>query len=96
VEGYGIVYAEAAWYGIPSVAGAIGGGAEAVIDGETGYVVPGDDAVAVGAAVERLLSDDTLRRRMGGEAQRRVRQQGTWAASIDAYLHTLHEAATVT
>jgi phosphatidylinositol alpha-1,6-mannosyltransferase len=93
VEGYGIVYAEAAWYGIPSVAGAIGGGAEAVIDGETGYVVPGDDEAAVGAAVERLLSDDALRRRMGEEAQRRVRQQGTWAESIDAYLDTLHAAA---
>jgi phosphatidyl-myo-inositol dimannoside synthase len=93
VEGYGIVYAEAAWYGIPSVAGAIGGGAEAVIDGETGCVVAGDDEVAAGAAVERLLSDDALRRRMGEEAQRRVRQQGTWAASIDAYLDALHAAA---
>ncbi len=93
VEGYGIVYAEAAWYGIPSVAGAVGGGAEAVIDGETGCVVSGDDEVAVAAAVERLLSDDALRRRMGEAAQRRVRQQGTWAASIDAYRDTLHAAA---
>jgi phosphatidylinositol alpha-1,6-mannosyltransferase len=92
VEGYGIVYAEAAWYGIPSVAGAIGGGAEAVIDGETGYVVSGDDEVAVGAAIGRLLSDDALRRGMGEAARRRVRQQGTWAASVDAYLDALHAA----
>ena len=61
-----------------------------------GCVVPGDDEVAVGAAIERLLSDDALRRRMGEAAQRRVRQQGTWAASIDAYLDTLHAAAAVT
>ena len=47
VEGYGIVYAEAAWYGMPSVAGAEGGGAEAVVDGETGCVVAGDDEAAV-------------------------------------------------
>ena len=77
VEGYGIVYAEAAWYGIPSVAGAIGGGAEAVDHGETGCVVPGDDEVAVGAAVERLLSDDACAGGRRGGAHR-VKQQGTW------------------
>jgi phosphatidyl-myo-inositol dimannoside synthase len=92
VEGYGIVYAEAAWYGVPSVAGAEGGGAEAVMDGETGCVVAGDDEAAVVRGIERLLSDDTLRRRMGETAQRRVRQQGTWAARIDDYLAALAAA----
>ena len=92
VEGYGIVYAEAAWYGVPSVAGAEGGGAEAVVDGETGCVVAGDDEAAVLRGIERLLSDDTLRKRMGEAAQRRVRQQGTWAARIDDYLAALSAA----
>jgi phosphatidylinositol alpha-1,6-mannosyltransferase len=92
VEGYGIVYAEAAWYGVPSVAGAEGGGAEAVVDGETGCVVAGDDEAAVLRGIERLLADDTLRRRMGETAQRRVRQLGTWAARIDDYLAALAAA----
>ena len=92
VEGYGIVYAEAAWYGVPAVAGAEGGGAEAVVDGETGCVVAGDDETAVLRGIERLLSDDTLRKRMGEAAQRRVRQQGTWAARIDDYLAALNAA----
>ena len=38
-EGFGIVFLEAAAAGIPSVAGDSGGSAEAVIDGETGFVV---------------------------------------------------------
>jgi phosphatidylinositol alpha-1,6-mannosyltransferase len=92
VEGYGIVYVEAAWYGLPSVAGAEGGGAEAVVDGETGCVVDGDDETAVLRGIERLLSDDTLRKRMGETAQRRVRRQGTWAARIDDYLAALNAA----
>jgi glycosyltransferase involved in cell wall biosynthesis len=92
VEGYGIVYAEAAWYGLPSVAGSDGGSAEAVVDGETGCVVAGDDGAAVLHGIERLLSDDAARRRMGEAAQRRVRQQGTWAVRIDDFLAVLDAA----
>jgi phosphatidylinositol alpha-1,6-mannosyltransferase len=92
VEGYGIVYAEAAWYGVPSVAGAEGGGAEAVVDGETGCVVAGDDEQAVLRGIEQLLSDDAARRRMGEAAQSRVRQHGTWATCIDAFLDALRAA----
>ena len=92
VEGYGIVYAEAAWYGLPSLAGAEGGGAEAVVDGETGCVVAGDDEAAVLRGIELLLSDDAARRRMGEAAQRRVRQQGTWAACIEDFLAALKAA----
>ena len=92
VEGYGIVYAEAAWYGLPSLAGAEGGGAEAVVDGGTGCVVAGDDEAAVLRGIELLLSDDAARRRMGEAAQRRVRQQGTWAACIEDFLAALKAA----
>lgn len=94
VEGYGIVYAEAAWYGLPSLAGAEGGSAEAVVDGETGCVVAGDDEAAVLRGIERLLSDDAARRRMGEAAQRRVRQHGTWAACIEDFLAALKAADT--
>jgi len=92
VEGYGIVYAEAAWYGVPSLAGAEGGGAEAVVEGETGSVVAGDDEAAVLGSIERLLSEDARRRRMGEAAQRRVRQHGTWAARVDDFLAVLDAA----
>jgi phosphatidylinositol alpha-1,6-mannosyltransferase len=92
VEGYGIVYAEAAWYGLPSVAGSDGGSAEAVVDGETGCVVAGDDEAAVLHGIERLLSDDAARRRMGDAARSRVRQEGTWGARIDDFLAALEAA----
>ncbi|MGH9247546.1 MAG: glycosyltransferase family 4 protein [Acidimicrobiales bacterium] len=72
-EGFGIVFLEAAAAGVPQIAGASGGSAEAVLDGATGLVVrrPHDTA-AVAASLGRLLDDPDLRRRMGDAARRRA------------------------
>ena len=48
VEGLGIVYLEASATGLPVVAGESGGAPDAVLDGETGYVIDGGDVVSVG------------------------------------------------
>jgi phosphatidyl-myo-inositol dimannoside synthase len=73
-EGFGIVFLEAAASGVPAVAGRSGGAWEAVDDGSTGYVVDPLDAGAVAAALERLLADPELRRRMGAAARARAEQ----------------------
>jgi phosphatidylinositol alpha-1,6-mannosyltransferase len=72
-EGFGIVFLEAAAAGIPQVAGDSGGAAEAVVDGETGFVV-GDpaDPSAVAQRLARLLADPDLRHRMGAAARERA------------------------
>ncbi len=72
-EGFGIVFLEAAACGVPQLAGLSGGSAEAVVHGETGYVVsdPGDER-AVAAALEPLLDDPALRRQMGEAARARA------------------------
>ena len=55
-EGFGIVFLEAAACGVPQVAGASGGAAEAVLHGETGLVVdPPDDPDRVADALATLL-----------------------------------------
>ena len=72
-EGFGIVFVEAAAAGVPQVAGRSGGAHEAVAHGETGLVV--DDAQSVtetADALERILVDHHLRRRMGLAARRRA------------------------
>jgi phosphatidylinositol alpha-1,6-mannosyltransferase len=71
-EGYGIVFVEAAACGVPAIAGRSGGSHEAVVDGETGYVVEPTDMVAVRGALDRLLRDDALRSRLGAAARRRA------------------------
>jgi phosphatidylinositol alpha-1,6-mannosyltransferase len=72
-EGFGIVFLEAAASGAPQVAGASGGAAEAVVDGETGVVVdPPDDVDATAQALARLLDDEPLRARMAAQARERA------------------------
>jgi phosphatidylinositol alpha-1,6-mannosyltransferase len=89
-EGFGIVFVEAAACGIPQVAGDSGGSAEAVVHGETGYVMPdpGDDA-ALASRIAGLLDDEPLRRRMGEASRRRAVGQfdyGVLAARLGAVL----------
>ena len=89
VEGFGIVYAEAAWYGVPAVAGRVGGGGDAVIDGETGLVVPGNDPVAVQEAIAALLADGTRRKAMGAAARGKVQTTGVWHSALPRYLESV-------
>lgn len=85
VEGFGLVYLEAAWYGVPSLAGREGGAADAVHDGETGLLCDGADPASVTAALDRLLGDRDFRRRLGENAARHARQQ-TWQHKIEDFL----------
>lgn len=78
VEGFGISFVEAAASGIPSVAGDSGGVRSAVLDGETGFVVPPEDDVLVAGAIRRLLSDDALRSTMGAAARRAALGRFNW------------------
>jgi phosphatidyl-myo-inositol dimannoside synthase len=71
-EGFGIVFLEAAACGVPAVAGNSGGAHEAVVDGETGIVVPPRDVGAVRDAIARMLGDDALRARLGAAARARA------------------------
>jgi glycosyltransferase involved in cell wall biosynthesis len=60
---------QAAACGLPAVSTPIGAIPEAVLDGETGLLVPPRDPVQLGRALERLMLDAALRERMGRAAQ---------------------------
>ena len=80
-EGFGIVFLEAAACAVPQVAGASGGAAEAVVDGETGLVVdPPEDVQAVADAIDSLLADPERARALGQAARRRVEAELTYDA----------------
>ena len=91
-EGFGIVFLEAAACGVPQVAGDSGGASEAVVDGETGFVVRRPhDGSAVAAALSRLLDDPSLRRAQGRAARTRAEREYAYdvlAARLDDALFT--------
>lgn len=70
VEGFGIVFAEAAAAGLPVLAGRSGGAPEAVAAGDTGIVVDGASASQVAAGLDRLLRLSPAGRRKMGERGR--------------------------
>lgn len=75
LEGFGIVYLEAAASGRAALAGRSGGAPEAVQDGVTGRVVDGDDETAVATALTELLADPAGLARMGAAARARVERE---------------------
>ena len=71
-EGTPVALIEAMASGRPVVATAVGGVADVVADGETGLLVPSQDAPACAHAVLRLLDDAALRELLGREGRARV------------------------
>lgn len=74
IEGFGIVYLEAAVFGKPSVGTQSGGVPEAVLDNETGLLVPPNDPAAAATAITRLLSDRDLANRLATAARTRAQE----------------------
>ena len=65
VEGFGLVYLEAAAHSLPIVAHKVGGVSEAVRDGVTGLLVTPERPAELAAAFEKLIHDVPLRRMLG-------------------------------
>jgi glycosyltransferase involved in cell wall biosynthesis len=78
VEGLGLAALEAAWCGCPVVASRSGGIAEAVMDGETGLLVPERDPAALAAALTQLLLDPASRAAMAVAGQRFAGAAFSW------------------
>lgn len=86
VEGFGIVYLEAAAAGKPSVAGSHGGCGDAVEHGVSGLVVDPTSVASVQAALARLLLQPELARAMGEAGARRVAPRYSRPASVGRFI----------
>jgi L-malate glycosyltransferase len=86
-EAFGLVAAEAMRAGLPVVATAVGGLGEIVLDGETGSLVPPSAPAQLAAALERLVADAALRRRMGEAGRVRADQD----YSVERYVSDVEQ-----
>jgi phosphatidyl-myo-inositol dimannoside synthase len=84
IEGFGIVFLEAAAAGKPSIGGRSGGVPEAVEHGRTGLLVDGSDEQSVASAIRTLVRCEEQRHRFGAHGLARVREEFNWnrAAAI--------------
>jgi len=87
VEGLGIVYLEASATGLPVIGGDSGGAPDAILDGESGYVVR--DGHSVATRIIELLTDPDKARAMGEKGLAWVDREWRWeltAARLSAIL----------
>ena len=78
VEGLGIVYLEASACGLPVIAGASGGAPDAVIAGETGLVVDGNNLEEIAQSCINLLKSKELRDQIGKNGRAWVIDNWLW------------------
>ncbi len=82
-EAYGIVFCEAAAYGVPAFATRTGGVPTIVQDGITGFLFdPQDDGTAYAEKIEALVSDPSRWRAMRKAARERYKDTLTWKAFV--------------
>ena len=89
IEGFGLVYLEAAAHGLPVVAHDVGGVSEAVQDGVTGLLVPPHRPAQLAAAFEKLIHAPALRQRLGA-AGREWASRNCWKESATALFRPAH------
>ena len=77
-EGFGLPAAEAMACGAPIVATTAGAFPEVIEDGVSGLLVPPGDTRALADAIERVLGDGLLQRRLGREGRQRIVEQFSW------------------
>ncbi|MGD0373021.1 MAG: glycosyltransferase family 4 protein [Streptosporangiaceae bacterium] len=78
VEGLGIVYLEASATGLPVIGGDSGGAPDAIVDGETGFVVPGGSVAAVADRLTSLLADRSAAKAIGEQGMAWVDKEWRW------------------
>jgi glycosyltransferase involved in cell wall biosynthesis len=85
-EGLGVATLKAAAAGVPVVGFDAGGLPEAIIDGETGILVPPESAGQLQDAIALLIEDDDVRRRMGAAGRERMQKEFSIATMGDKHV----------
>jgi len=88
-EGFGIVYLEASACAKPIIAADSGGIRDAVIEGNTGLIVPEEDIDATAQSILRLFQDHQLARKLGKNGLQYAREHD-WSLIVPKFLNLYH------
>jgi L-malate glycosyltransferase len=93
-EALSVAIGEALACGLPVVATAVGGNPEIVIDGRTGLIVPPANPQSMAIAIEKLINDSALRRRLGETAKTFALEHLSSSSLLTAYDRVYEDAIT--
>jgi phosphatidylinositol alpha-1,6-mannosyltransferase len=79
MEGFGIVYLEAAIAGLCAVGSKSGGVLEAVLDEKTGLLAMENNTNDTAKKIIRILQDENLRKQLASQAQKRAVEEFSWS-----------------
>jgi phosphatidylinositol alpha-1,6-mannosyltransferase len=79
-EGFGITFLEANACGKPVIGGRSGGVVDAIVDGETGFLINPESTEEIAEKLILLLANAALAQQMGRQGRQRVEQQFSWEA----------------
>lgn len=86
-EGLPLTILEAMRASLPVIASKVGGVPEAVDDGQTGYLVPRGDVMAISDAIQKILSNEVLRLSLGLAGRKKFEQQFLFDSMLDKTLN---------
>ena len=90
-EQFGQALVEGMACGLPAIAAESFGSRAIVDDGETGWLVPGDDEAAMTDALLEAVNDDSERRRRGRLAREAVRTRYSWSTVAGSVAQVLDD-----
>ncbi|WP_227937212.1 glycosyltransferase [Alkalihalobacillus deserti] len=85
-ESFGVAAVEAQACEVPVVVANVGGLPEVVKDGETGYVIPTKDAVAIATKMKELLNNEARRKELGKNGRAHVIKEYEWVENAERML----------
>jgi len=85
-EGFGLAMLEAMGYGTPAVSFNVGISPEAIENGKNGYLINRYDTIAYYEKAAKLITNESLRRKMGANASAKVRRDFSVSRMVDGYL----------
>lgn len=91
VEGFGLVYLEAGFFGLPIIAHACGGVSNAVIHKKTGFLVNPYDRTTLSLMIKKLVINPALRQYFGNNARKHV-NKFSWKRNTELLFENLEQS----
>ena len=86
VEGFGMVFIDAAFHGLATIGTNTGGIPDAIVDGKTGLIAKTSDFNDITSKIDELLSNSEKRNSLGKTGEENAKDKFTWNHKIREYL----------